>query len=666
MQMSEKKKVFVLGVDGLDARLLRKYVAEGVMPNFSRYLSLGAANENLEMIGGHPTVTPPMWTTLATGATPYTHGVTDFFKKGERVGICAYNFDSRHCAAEPLWNVTAEAGLKTLVWHWPGSSWPPTANNDHLMVVDGTQPEGINMGNAVVDNEKILLASAQNSDILYRPKASADSDIPCYITGMEFDEDPLYDKLASFVSTDTLEGVMIEREPATFSETPFDIAYSPIQEAQGWLNAPKDAKECTLLHASGLIRRPALILKDADGLYRQLAIYKDKKSPEPIAVLTYGIYAQDIIDEALDKNGQRIMAHRNMRLIDMAEDGSSLKLWISAALDFHNDTLWHPKKLLPEVISHAGYPQPICVTGGHDETLIADCMRASWDVGAQWNARAITYLMEAYDLDVVFSHFHNVDLQGHMLVPFLKNGSKLPPETVQRLYKEVMLQTDRYVGQFLPLIDKGWTIFIVSDHGQSCPEEHLSFMHTYPKINGLTMVDLGYTVLEKDDAGKSLAKVNWSQTKAVSWRMGEIWINLKGRDPEGIVEPADKYALEEQIMTDLYSLKDPETGHRVVYLALRNKDAVLLGMGGPNAGDILYFNAEPYVYDHADSLSTIDGACDTSDRAVFIAAGPGICQNVLTKRIVHHMDLVPTIASLLKVRLPRECEGAPVYQILSE
>ena len=101
MQMSEKKKVFVLGVDGLDARLLRKYVAEGVMPNFSRYLSLGAANENLEMIGGHPTVTPPMWTTLATGATPYTHGVTDFFKKGERVGICAYNFDSRHCAAEP-------------------------------------------------------------------------------------------------------------------------------------------------------------------------------------------------------------------------------------------------------------------------------------------------------------------------------------------------------------------------------------------------------------------------------------------------------------------------------------------------------------------------------------------------------------------------------------
>ena len=119
-------------------------------------------------------------------------------------------------------------------------------------------------------------------------------------------------------------------------------------------------------------------------------------------------------------------------------------------------------------------------------------------------------------------------------------------------------------------------------------------------------------------------------------------------------------------MTDLYSLKDPETGHRVVYLALRNKDAILLGMGGPNAGDILYYNAEPYVYDHADSLSTIDGACDTSDRAVFIAAGQGIRSDLKTKRIVHHIDVVPTIASLLKIRMPRECEGAPVYQILSE
>lgn len=124
------------------------------------------------MIGGHPTVTPPMWTTLGTGASPYVHGVNDFYKAGPVVGQVEYNFDSRNCKAEPLWNVTAEAGLKTLVWHWPGSSWPPTSNNENLYVVDGTQPEGVNCGNAEVDPEKLLIASSETPEVKYRVKAA--------------------------------------------------------------------------------------------------------------------------------------------------------------------------------------------------------------------------------------------------------------------------------------------------------------------------------------------------------------------------------------------------------------------------------------------------------------------------------------------------------------
>lgn len=39
------------------------------MPNIKKFLERGAAQYDYEMIGGQPTVTPPMWTTLATGAT---------------------------------------------------------------------------------------------------------------------------------------------------------------------------------------------------------------------------------------------------------------------------------------------------------------------------------------------------------------------------------------------------------------------------------------------------------------------------------------------------------------------------------------------------------------------------------------------------------------------
>lgn len=74
-----KNKVLVLGVDGLDPRLTKKYMDKGVMPNFTEFMKRGSAREDLVMLGAMPTITPPMWTTLATGAYAGTHGITDFW-----------------------------------------------------------------------------------------------------------------------------------------------------------------------------------------------------------------------------------------------------------------------------------------------------------------------------------------------------------------------------------------------------------------------------------------------------------------------------------------------------------------------------------------------------------------------------------------------------------
>ena len=116
-------------------------------------------------------------------------------------------------------------------------------------------------------------------------------------------------------------------------------------------------------------------------------------------------------------------------------------------------------------------------------------------------------------------------------------------------------------------------------------------------------------------------------------------------------------------MTDLYSYKDQKTGHRIVSIALRNKDAVLLGYGGPECGDICYWMAEGYNFDHADSLSTTWGEADTSVSPIFIAAGQGFKEGYETDRIIRQVDFAATVAALLGVRMPAQCEGAPVYQI---
>ena len=75
---TESKKIFVMGIDGMDPRLTCKYIKEGIMPNTKKFIERGSAREDLVMLGGHPTVTPPMWTTLATGAYPITHGMSVF------------------------------------------------------------------------------------------------------------------------------------------------------------------------------------------------------------------------------------------------------------------------------------------------------------------------------------------------------------------------------------------------------------------------------------------------------------------------------------------------------------------------------------------------------------------------------------------------------------
>ena len=134
-------KLLILGVDGMDPRITKYLLDQGRLPNIQKYIDRGSCREDLHLLGAIPTITPPCWTTLATGAYPGTHGITCYWRQSPySLDAVVYNMDSRNCEAEQMWNVTTEAGMKTLVWHWPGSSWPPSSDSPLLSVVDGTQP----------------------------------------------------------------------------------------------------------------------------------------------------------------------------------------------------------------------------------------------------------------------------------------------------------------------------------------------------------------------------------------------------------------------------------------------------------------------------------------------------------------------------------------------
>ena len=145
-----------------------------------------------------------------------------------------------------------------------------------------------------------------------------------------------------------------------------------------------------------------------------------------------------------------------------------------------------------------------------------------------------------------------------------------------------------------------------------------------------------------------------------------VYINQKGRFPTGIVEPEAVEDLVADIITDLYNYRDSVTHKRCIALAFCNRDAKVIGLGGPECGDIIYFTAEGYNDGHGDSLSTTHGESHTSTSPIFVAAGAGIKAGFTTERIIREVDVAPTVAVLGGVRFPNQCEGAPVYQIFDQ
>ena len=238
-------------------------------------------------------------------------------------------------------------------------------------------------------------------------------------------------------------------------------------------------------------------------------------------------------------------------------------------------------------------------------------------------------------------------------------------EKLEETMEKISQQNDYYIGRFLHLLDEGWTIFLVSDHGLVVTEEGQSNYYGGMGVDATFMKEWGYTVLKQDENGNELMEIDWSKTKAVSSRNTSIYINEKGRWATGIVEPDDVDALQDEIIAKLYSLRD-EKGRPIISLALKNRDATLIGMGGPECGDIVVMQADKHLFDHGDGLSTVTGLNHTSVSPIFAAAGKGIKENFKTTRYIREVDIAPTVAWLAGVRMPSQCEGAPVYQIIAD
>lgn len=675
------RKLIILGIDGMEPRLCKRFLDEGKLPNIQKMLEQGAAREDLMMLGGVPTITPPMWTTLSTGAYPMTHGITCYFNTaGTDLSRLANNFDSTKVQAEQLWEVTAKAGKKTLVWTWP-CSWPPVIDDPNLHVVGGMAPTGPNAGYGTVEGEHLIYASEACEAVKQMVQEDLHGGAGCIITddmknaAKQHEDDPKQPTPGECTGGIDIDA-WPEFDPMEGEELcEFEVALtryeSPIREPKNWkVDIPEGAKEFTVVVSHGLIQYPALILKNAEGIYDTVAVYANKKSAEPFEVIKDGEYHPTVVSDVI-KNDERFAVTRHYSIIKIDPEGKSLVFSVGDALDITTDgknETWAPKSLYQQTVDIAGYVPHTGQLAADYPELVSRRLLPGWDAFQKWQAKALLGLIEENGYEVIFTHNHSCDHLGHAMWRRAKSREKYgwnDEKIYQGFIEEMYHQVDDYIGEFLPLIDKGWDIIVTSDHGLLCSEEpDQPMIGDAFALNVGVMRELGYTVMVKDENGNDTRRVDWAKTKAVAPRGNHIYINLKGRNPHGSVDPADKYELESRIIDDLYSYR--MDGKRVIQFALRNKDAKLIGMGGEQCGDIIYFLEEGFNRLHGDASSTIEGYFDTSVSPIFFAAGPGIKKGVKTDRMIREVDVAPTAAVLLDVDMPAQCEGAPVYQILEK
>lgn len=682
--MSKAQKIFVMGIDGMDPNTTRRLIDEGKMPNFKKFMERGAQRADLHMLGGVPDITPPMWATLATGASPNVHGVTDYWNPShERLDELVYAFNSGLCKAERLWDVFAEAGKKTMVFHWPAAAWPPYSKNPNLHVVDGSQPGCLTTGHSQVDANVIVTATPDIENATFETAVKVNNGAGCILPDVdEFskapEKKPRRDDGLSLaeasVNGGNMVNIMTERRDGEgiFEEVHCNICNAPLVDADPakWPDAPAGAKEFTIIFNNGLTRRIGLFYPDASGKYNTVSIY-NKRGGQKLTTVTVAQKATfDYEDKWVNgKTNEEVENIRYVSILDAAEDGSKVTIDLGPARDENDDSQFYPKSLFKPMMEACGQIVPPAQQGGPHMNMVENSLLTSWHEHTRWQGRAINFLMDQ-GYEVIFSHFHNLDSFGHQFWHWCKernHGGKRDVDAYVRAFEEAYVQTDEYMGAVLDRLDEGWTIFVVSDHGLVIrnEEETANFADPFG-VNVKVMQDLGYTVLKKDENGNDIKEIDWEKTRAIAQRSIHIYINLKGKYETGIVDPADKWDLEEKIIDDLYNYRDPETGKRVVSIVMRNKDAAMLGLGGEECGDLIYFLREGVTRIHGDSLPTYVQHLNTTVTPIFMAAGPGIKSGVTTDRVIREMDAAPTIAAAAGVRMPAQCEGAPVYQILDK
>lgn len=601
----EFKRVLLIGMDGLDPKILSSLMEKGELPNFSKLAEIGSYSN---LATSNPAQSPVAWASIATGNNPGYHGIFDFL--GRRVAdympvlaITKPNpkniFGKRENMFLPVmqgdsfWDLTSANSVASTVLKWP-MTFQPKQNEAKLYAGLGVPDIKGGLGKYAFYTSRDISSSEEGHDKVIKVKRDGNA-IKSHISG------PNVTKVMS-------------REDAKVELT---ISVSDSSKIEMTIEGKKMVLSCGEWSEWVEVKFNLGMMKTVTGIVK---FFLNSIEPD------FGLYMTAV--QINPKDPAFIITSPDSYIKELSND-----LGYFYTLGMSEDT-----KALEE--------------GRIDEdTFISMC-----DEIVNEQEQMLWHELDKLKEGLFAFAFFSTDRIQHMFWATRDTEHPLYDKSHADKYGHVIddyyIKMDGILGRLLEKIYNNTALMVFSDHGFTTFRRGVH-INSWLVQNGF--MKLTREISKDDREGGALFQfVDWKNTKAYSLGFGSIYLNLEGREKHGIVK-AGKEAEEvaNKIIGDFSILKDPASNKPAVKKVYK-RDEIYSGSQVSNSPDLVIGFEDGY---RASWQTAIGGAPSvlmednlkkwSGDHIVDPSIVPGILlTNFKTNKAQpNHMDLAPTVLS---------------------
>ena len=538
-------KVLVFGFDGLDPRLLKRWLDEGKLPAFRRLISQGGLRPLATSI---PPQSPVAWSNFITGTDPGGHGIFDFIHRDPSSYIPVFSATSTNEARSTLklgdivlplrggevknlilgkafWQILEEHDIPATVFKMP-SNYPPVRSKQRTLAGMGTPdikgyyglfnyystlPTEINESVGGGRMHQVYVIGNRIEAKLPGPINTFRKDRPECEIDFQVIIDPV-NPIAK-VSIQGQEFLLREKEWSGWKRIRFSLI--PTQSASGiCMFYLKEIRPHFKLYVTPINIDPANPVMPISTPSNYAQELEKKFGP----FFTKGLPADT---SALDN--------------DVLDEGEFLEM---------------------------------------DDMILDE------------RERFFDYEFSRFDSGLLFYYVSSTDQRQHVFWRLLdESHPQFDPSLAARYgrtIENIYIAADRILDRALRNVDKDTVVLAMSDHGFN-PFSRAFNLNTWLLQNGYHRLRNPF----RQEEGDLFQNTDWSRTKAYGIGLNGLYVNQRGREAEGIINAgSDSENLIREIARKLEQTVDPKTGERAVLRAFIARD-VYRGPHLEHAPDII-------------------------------------------------------------------------------